>query len=76
MRRIVAEEGVDPSKIEGTGRGGRITKGDVLEHLEQGGAAAKAAEPPPAAAPSPAADTGRSLPLPPRGAASARPGSG
>ena len=26
VRRIVAEEGLDASKIEGTGRGGRITK--------------------------------------------------
>ncbi len=43
VRRIVAEENVDPSKIEGTGRGGRITKGDVLDHL--------AASPEPAPAP-------------------------
>ena len=30
VRRIVAETGIDPSKVEGTGRGGRLTKGDVL----------------------------------------------
>ncbi len=35
VRRIVAEEGVDPSQVEGTGRGGRLTKGDVLSHLEK-----------------------------------------
>jgi 2-oxoglutarate dehydrogenase E2 component (dihydrolipoamide succinyltransferase) len=29
----VAEERVDPAQVEGTGRGGRITKGDVLAHL-------------------------------------------
>jgi 2-oxoglutarate dehydrogenase E2 component (dihydrolipoamide succinyltransferase) len=29
----VAEEHVDPTHVEGTGRGGRITKGDVLAHL-------------------------------------------
>jgi len=38
VRRIVAEEGIEPSRIAGTGRGGRITKGDVLEHLEARGA--------------------------------------
>lgn len=35
VRRIVAEEKVDPSRIEGTGRGGRITKGDVVEKLAE-----------------------------------------
>src|SRR4051812_6722478 len=29
-RKIVAEQGVDPTKITGSGRDGRITKGDVL----------------------------------------------
>lgn len=33
VRRIVAESQVDPSTLEGTGRGGRVTKGDVLTHL-------------------------------------------
>ena len=30
-RRVVAERGLDPSSIEGTGKGGRITKGDALK---------------------------------------------
>ncbi|PYK69671.1 MAG: dihydrolipoyllysine succinyltransferase [Verrucomicrobia bacterium] len=30
VRRIVDEEKLDPSKIPGTGKGGRITKGDAL----------------------------------------------
>ena len=30
VRRIVAESNIDLSTVEGTGRGGRITKGDVL----------------------------------------------
>jgi len=30
VRRVVAEEGLDPSKIAATGPGGRITKGDAL----------------------------------------------
>jgi 2-oxoglutarate dehydrogenase E2 component (dihydrolipoamide succinyltransferase) len=33
VRRIVAEEQVDPAAVAGTGRGGRITKGDVLAHV-------------------------------------------
>ncbi|SIO13669.1 2-oxoglutarate dehydrogenase E2 component [Singulisphaera sp. GP187] len=33
VRRIVAEENVDPNQVDGTGRGGRITKGDVLAHV-------------------------------------------
>jgi 2-oxoglutarate dehydrogenase E2 component (dihydrolipoamide succinyltransferase) len=31
VRRIIEEEKLDPSKISGTGKGGRITKGDALE---------------------------------------------
>ena len=51
VRRVAAETGVDPATVEGTGKAGRVTKGDML-------AAAKAAEtsapkPPPAAEPAP-----------------------
>jgi 2-oxoglutarate dehydrogenase E2 component (dihydrolipoamide succinyltransferase) len=35
VRRLVAEKQLDPRKIQGTGPGGRITKGDILLHLEQ-----------------------------------------
>jgi 2-oxoglutarate dehydrogenase E2 component (dihydrolipoamide succinyltransferase) len=41
-RKMMAEQNVDPSAVEGTGRGGRITKGDVI--------AAKASPAPPAPA--------------------------
>jgi 2-oxoglutarate dehydrogenase E2 component (dihydrolipoamide succinyltransferase) len=34
VRRIVDEEKIDPSKVEGTGKGGRLTKGDVLGAAE------------------------------------------
>ncbi|MGD8313746.1 MAG: 2-oxoglutarate dehydrogenase complex dihydrolipoyllysine-residue succinyltransferase [Syntrophobacterales bacterium] len=34
VRRLVAEKNLDVSKIAGTGPGGRITKGDVILHLE------------------------------------------
>lgn len=50
VHRIVAEEGLDPSQITGTGRGGRITKGDALGHLESRGAAEKTQAPAPAPA--------------------------
>jgi len=35
VRRIAEEEGLDTSKIEGSGKDGRITKGDALAALEQ-----------------------------------------
>ncbi len=31
VSRAVAETGVDPSTVSGTGRGGRLTKGDIME---------------------------------------------
>jgi 2-oxoglutarate dehydrogenase E2 component (dihydrolipoamide succinyltransferase) len=34
VRRLVAEHRLDPAAIDGTGKGGRILKGDVLRHLE------------------------------------------
>lgn len=34
VRRLVAEAGVSPADIPATGRGGRLTKGDVLQQLE------------------------------------------
>jgi 2-oxoglutarate dehydrogenase E2 component (dihydrolipoamide succinyltransferase) len=54
VRRITAEEGIDPSSIEGTGRGGRVTKGDVLARLESGPVAATAPPPRPSQPTSPA----------------------
>ncbi|MGE0681660.1 MAG: 2-oxoglutarate dehydrogenase complex dihydrolipoyllysine-residue succinyltransferase [Candidatus Binatia bacterium] len=34
VRRLVAESGISPAEIPATGRGGRLTKGDVLQQLE------------------------------------------
>lgn len=39
VRELLAARGLDPARITGTGPGGRITKGDVLLHLEGMGAA-------------------------------------
>jgi 2-oxoglutarate dehydrogenase E2 component (dihydrolipoamide succinyltransferase) len=49
-RKLVEEQGVDPTKIIGSGRDGRITKGDVLE---QAAKAQPAPAPAAAAAPAP-----------------------
>jgi 2-oxoglutarate dehydrogenase E2 component (dihydrolipoamide succinyltransferase) len=46
-QKIAAEKNIDTATISGTGRGGRVTKGDVLQAAEGGGAPAAA----PAAAP-------------------------
>jgi len=42
-RRMVEENSLDPGRIAGSGRDGRITKGDVMQHLSE-----KPASPPPA----------------------------
>ena len=34
VRKLVEENKLDPDTITGTGKGGRLTKGDVLAHLE------------------------------------------
>jgi 2-oxoglutarate dehydrogenase E2 component (dihydrolipoamide succinyltransferase) len=34
VRRLVEEHQVNPAEVAATGRGGRLTKGDVLQHLE------------------------------------------
>jgi 2-oxoglutarate dehydrogenase E2 component (dihydrolipoamide succinyltransferase) len=51
VARIASEHGVDPGQVQGTGRGGRVTKKDILDFIEQGAPAAPAQ---PAAAPAPA----------------------
>jgi pyruvate dehydrogenase E2 component (dihydrolipoamide acetyltransferase) len=42
VARIAAEHGIDPSAVEGTGSGGRVTKKDILAYVESG-----AQQPPP-----------------------------
>ncbi|MDT8449781.1 MAG: 2-oxoglutarate dehydrogenase complex dihydrolipoyllysine-residue succinyltransferase, partial [Wenzhouxiangellaceae bacterium] len=37
VRRLIVENRLDPDSIPGTGRDGRITKGDVLSYLASGG---------------------------------------
>jgi 2-oxoglutarate dehydrogenase E2 component (dihydrolipoamide succinyltransferase) len=46
VAKIASEHGVDPSQVQGTGRGGRVTKKDILNFIDSGGkAAAPAAQP-------------------------------
>ncbi|MBK7833632.1 MAG: 2-oxoglutarate dehydrogenase complex dihydrolipoyllysine-residue succinyltransferase [Gemmatimonadetes bacterium] len=50
-RRLAAEEGVDLSQVAGTGRGGVVSKPDVVEHLAAASTSAMPAVSAPAAAP-------------------------
>jgi 2-oxoglutarate dehydrogenase E2 component (dihydrolipoamide succinyltransferase) len=55
VARIASEHGVDPGQVSGTGRGGRVTKQDIVAYVESGAAnAAPAAPAEPAASPAPA----------------------
>jgi pyruvate dehydrogenase E2 component (dihydrolipoamide acetyltransferase) len=63
VARIASEHGVDVSQVSGTGRGGRVTKKDIMAFVESGGAAAEAPAPPAEPAPAPA-ETPAPPPLP------------
>jgi pyruvate dehydrogenase E2 component (dihydrolipoamide acetyltransferase) len=39
VARIASEHGIDPSAVAGTGRGGRVTKKDILAYVEAGAGA-------------------------------------
>ncbi|HVA31911.1 MAG TPA: 2-oxoglutarate dehydrogenase, E2 component, dihydrolipoamide succinyltransferase [Gaiellaceae bacterium] len=70
VARIASEHGVDPGRVEGSGRGGRVTKKDILDFIESDAQAAPApaapAAPPAAAAPAaaPAAPVSAAPPKP------------
>lgn len=64
VRKLIDENNLDPSQITGTGKDGRLTKGDVLLFLKDGGSAApepakSAPAPQPAATAEPRADDPR-----------------
>jgi 2-oxoglutarate dehydrogenase E2 component (dihydrolipoamide succinyltransferase) len=46
VRKLISENNLDPSQIQGTGKGGRITKEDVLAYMKSGAAKATANEAP------------------------------
>ncbi len=57
VRKLLADNALSPDAVDGTGKGGRITKADVLDHLKS----------PEAAPPAPAAPAPRAAPpRPPR----------
>jgi 2-oxoglutarate dehydrogenase E2 component (dihydrolipoamide succinyltransferase) len=57
VARIASEHGVDPNQVEGTGRGGRVTKKDILDFIESGAKPeAPRQEAPAAPTPAPAAE--------------------
>ena len=49
VARIASEHGVDPARIQGSGKGGRVTKRDILAFVEGGGAEQAGAAQPQAA---------------------------
>ena len=59
VRRLVLEHGLDPSKIKGTGKDGRLTKEDVLAAANAAPEAAPAAAPAVVAAPTASGAPGR-----------------
>jgi len=74
VARIASEHSVDVSQVSGTGRGGRVTKKDIMAFVESSPAAAPAPppaqpeappEPPPAEAPPPPAPVAEPAPPPP-----------
>ncbi|MBX6323028.1 MAG: 2-oxoglutarate dehydrogenase complex dihydrolipoyllysine-residue succinyltransferase, partial [Rhodospirillaceae bacterium] len=54
VRRLIEEHGLDPGQIPATGKDGRLTKEDVLRHIEARGAAGETQAAAAPAAPAPA----------------------
>ena len=59
VRRLAAETGVDPAAVAGSGKDGRVTKGDMLAAIAAGPSIAPASMPSIARAPSPPDDAAR-----------------
>src|SRR3954464_1332650 len=63
VRRIAADSGMDPAGVEGSGKDGRVTKGDMMAAIERAASAPTPVAQPAAAiqvrAPSPADDAAR-----------------
>jgi pyruvate dehydrogenase E2 component (dihydrolipoamide acetyltransferase) len=76
VAKIASEHGVDPSQVQGTGRGGRVTKKDMLNFIESGAKPAAPAQPeaPAPAQPPTAPATPKTAPAPAVAAAPSQPG--
>jgi 2-oxoglutarate dehydrogenase E2 component (dihydrolipoamide succinyltransferase) len=60
VKKLAAESGVDPAKVDGSGKHGQVTKGDMLAAIERAAAApTPVAAPVQMRAPSPADDASR-----------------
>jgi pyruvate dehydrogenase E2 component (dihydrolipoamide acetyltransferase) len=64
VARIAAEHGIDPGRVTGTGRGGRVTKQDILAFVEHGAPQAAPQAPPAPAAPAAQPATPQVPPVP------------
>lgn len=62
VRRLIAENGLDPSQVAGTGKGGRITRADVESYMSQHRGAT--VPPPPAGPATPSRAAGRDTIVP------------
>src|SRR5690348_2684313 len=71
VARIASEHGVDPAQVQGSGRGGRVTKKDILNFIEQGAPAATPQAPAAPAAPPAQPTEAPAAPAPPKPAAPA-----
>src|SRR5687767_10375262 len=71
VRRVAAETGIDPATVAGTGRDGRVTKGDMLA-ASQTPAAARPAPSAPPAPPAPSAPPAPPAPPVPSGSRETR----
>jgi 2-oxoglutarate dehydrogenase E2 component (dihydrolipoamide succinyltransferase) len=76
VRRLIAEHGLDPSQIQGTGDGGRITRNDVLAAARNGGGAARTQTAPAPAPAQPAPAQPSPAPAPPQPALAPAPMAG
>ena len=65
VRRLAAENGLDVSKISGSGHGGRVTKADVLAYIEAQQQGRSTPTPAPVAAPVAVPVAAPAAPLPP-----------